>query len=74
VIITQYAVIINGKHNAFKSQMYWLGSVSIKDEPSPKVLEIVYNWNTRGGISHDEIRIPIPEGKLEEAKWLTTVL
>jgi hypothetical protein len=74
VVITQYAVIINGKHNAFQSQMYWRGNVSIKEEPSPKVLEIVYNWQTRSGISHDEIRVPIPEGKLEEAKWLAGVL
>lgn len=74
VVITQYALIINGKHNAFNSQMYCKGKVSIKEEPSPKILEIVYHWQTRKGISQEELRVPIPEGKLEEAKWLANTL
>jgi hypothetical protein len=74
VVITQYAVIINGKYNAFRNDMYRPGPINIKEDCSPKVLEIIYNWSTRKGSTHDEIRIPIPEGKLEEAQWLARTL
>jgi hypothetical protein len=74
VAITQDAIVINGKYNAFISEMYRLKDIKIRDEEPLQVLEIEYSWSTRRGESFDEIRVPIPAGKLEEAKWLIKVL
>lgn len=68
IIITPVAVIINDSFNAFRNEDYWLGTVKILKEANFSVFEIEYHWNTRRGGTFDEIRIPIPHNKLEEAE------
>jgi hypothetical protein len=74
VIITRHSVLINDKLNPFADDERWMGEVRILDDHEPRVLEIVYHWHTRKGNSRDEIRVPIPKGKLGEAVLLTEQL
>lgn len=67
VLITNEAIIVNGKMNCFYGNNLWLGKVSINETVDFNILEITYCWNTRKGKSMDEIRVPIPKGYLKEA-------
>jgi hypothetical protein len=66
-IVTDNAIMVNGHYNRFKGQNIWLGNVVVKDFEGIDVLEITYCWNTRGGITSEEIRVPVPNGKMNEA-------
>ncbi len=68
VVITHHAVIINGKYNSFKDDIYWLQKVNIAEQFPLSIFIIEYGWKTRNGNTFEEIRIPIPPGKLDEAK------
>jgi uncharacterized membrane protein HdeD (DUF308 family) len=70
VIITNEAVIVNGRMNRFYGNNLWLGKVAINEAGSFNVLEITYCWYTRGGETFDELRVPIPKGSLKEAIFL----
>ncbi len=74
VIITNEAVLVNGKYNRFVGYNLWLGNVAIKKFKGTDVLEITYRWNTRSGNISEELRIPIPEGKMGEAEAVKTTL
>ena len=74
VVITSHAAIINGSYNAFRSEVYWLKGATLDESPTPAVLEIVYQWQTRKGITHEEIRVPVPEGKCDEARAVIAAL
>ena len=67
VAITDQTVMINGKLNPYRSENFWLDKIRILDG-DPDVLEITYAWNTRKGKTFDELRVPIPPGKKEEAR------
>lgn len=67
VRITKDAILINGILNVFSDQKRWVHSISILESAEPKVLEIVYKFDTSRGSSQDELHIPIPKGKLGEA-------
>jgi hypothetical protein len=68
VIITNRSVVINNRVNTFIDGQYWLNSVSLKRDSTPAVIVFNYGWSTRKGASHEDIRIPVPEGKLQEAE------
>lgn len=59
IIVTQNSVIVNGKMNVFKDDSRWLNSIKLIKEKQPMVLEINFGWQTRGGVSNDDLRIPI---------------
>jgi hypothetical protein len=69
VIVTNRSVIINGKVNTFRDGQYSLQGVRLRETTSPATIEFVYSWQTRNPNvpAHDEIRIPVPQGKLSEA-------
>lgn len=67
VIITADAVMVNGHYNRFYGDNLWLGKVDVKDTGKMNILEITYCWNTRSGQSSEEIRVPVPKGKIREA-------
>lgn len=67
VMITDNSVYINGVVNPFQNERYALKSVELKSNALLTVLEISYGWKTRRGSTFDEIRIPVPQGKEEEA-------
>jgi len=66
VTITDQSILINDKLNPYRSENYWLDKIQILDG-DPDVLEITYAWNTRKGNTFDEMRVPIPKGKRDEA-------
>jgi len=68
VIITNRSVIINGKVNSFKDGLYWLKKVELIEENEIQVIQFEYGWNTRKGPGSEEIRVPVPFLKLDEAK------
>jgi len=59
IIVTQNSVIVNGKMNVFRDDSRWLNSIKLIKEKQPMVLEINFGWQTRGGVSNDDLRIPI---------------
>lgn len=70
VTITDQTVMINNKLNPYRSENFWLDKIQILDG-DPDVLEFTYAWHTRKKAkTFDELRIPIPNGKKEEAQIL----
>lgn len=70
VVLTPTAVMINNRLNPLWDNTRWLSKVKIVEEPDPKLLEFTVNWETRKGLGQEEIRVPIPRGKLGEAVLL----
>lgn len=70
VIITGDAVLINDKLNVFRDEDRRLSDVKILEEMDPKVFELTYEFRTARGKSDEQIRVPIPKGKLGEAVLL----
>lgn len=70
VVLTNRSIIINGKVNSFNDGLYWLKKVELLEENNIYVLEFVYAWNTRKGPGSEEIRVPVPHHKLNEAREL----
>jgi hypothetical protein len=70
VTITDQTVMINDKLNPYRSENFWLDKIQIL-EGDPDVLEFTYAWQTRKKAkTFDELRVPIPQGKKEEAQIL----
>lgn len=67
VTITPSYASFNGKQYPFIDDKKTIKSVKILEQADPKVLEITYQWNTRNGMTNEELHIPIPKGKLGEA-------
>lgn len=70
VMIYPHAARINGRWLTWSSSNRKLDGITIRHETDSEILEITYCWNTRSGPASDEVRIPIPQGKLEEARKL----
>lgn len=70
VIITSRSVIINGKVNSFRDGLYWLNKVELLEEKDISVVQFEYGWNTRKGPSSEQIRVPVPNNKIHEAREL----
>ena len=70
VTITQQSVLINDKLNPYRSDTIRLEKV-ILIEGLPDVLEFTHAWITsKRKKAYDEMRVPVPMGKREEAKEL----
>jgi hypothetical protein len=68
VILTTRSVIVNGKMNSLRDGLYFLKKVELIEENDISVIQFEYGWNTRKGPSSEQIRVPVPANKLEEAK------
>ena len=60
---------INGKLNPYRSDRFWLKKIQML-AGDPEVIEFTYSWDTRKGRTFDELRIPVPAGRGEEARAL----
>lgn len=70
VTITRQSVLINDKLNSYRSDNIRLEKIKLI-EGSPDVLEFTLAWLTsKKKKAFDEMRVPIPKGKKEEAKQL----
>jgi hypothetical protein len=65
VRITPERVWIGETHHHFNTEEHDLKRVNIKDEGKFNIMEISYQWN-RSDLMN-EIKIPVPKGKLKEA-------
>jgi membrane protein implicated in regulation of membrane protease activity len=70
VRISRTAFLINGKYNPFFTDRYRPEQIRIIEDVSPKVLELRYGWGTRRGRNTEELKVPIPSDKYDEAKAL----
>jgi len=73
VVITDHSVIINDHLMPFLNDQYWIAEAYALEGVFP-IIEITYCWNTSKGVAYDEIRIPIPADKMEEAKRVAAAL
>ncbi len=74
IVITNGTATVNGKPTVFQGDGKWLRKADIKEMNNINVLEIIYEWKTGKGITFDELRIPVPKGKLREAMELLDCL
>lgn len=65
--ITRERVWIGDNHQHFHSHEHQLKRIDIRDEGKLNIMEITYEWAKRKTPGSDEIRIPVPKGKLKEA-------
>jgi len=65
--ITHDRVWINEAPEAFQNELRKVHKINIHDAGKLNVMEISYQMTGSNGTSSDEIRIPIPKGKLREA-------
>jgi hypothetical protein len=65
---------INGRSIVFQGYGKWLRKVDIREAKSINILEIIFEKQTPKGIRFDEIRIPVPKGKMREALELQDCL
>jgi hypothetical protein len=70
VIIDRDKLLLNGKLFSFRDEDRSLDKVEIIEKKGIKMIEFTYGWSTRGGRTTDEVRIPVPAGKMEEAEEL----
>lgn len=68
IILTTSAVFINGTLHVFQDDSRWIGGVTLLKDQQPVMIEIRYCWDTRKGSTFDELRFPVPDGKLKEAE------
>jgi hypothetical protein len=65
---------INGRSTIFQGKGKWLRKVDIKETKSINIVEIIFEKQTSKGTRFNEIRIPVPKGKLREAVELQACL
>lgn len=70
VKITADGVFVNGRYHAIQNQQRWRGKLILNEAVQPAVLEFTFHWNTRRGETFDEVRIPVPEGAIVQARAL----
>jgi hypothetical protein len=65
--ITDYMVIINDKLIVFQGKGKMLRKVDIREENDINILGISYEYQSGDKTSFNELRIPVPRGRLREA-------
>ncbi|HEX8453613.1 MAG TPA: hypothetical protein VF647_16045 [Longimicrobium sp.] len=67
-IITPTAILLNGRYHVLRNDTYSFRGVRFDEAATPPQLEFTIGWSTRSGPSSDNIRIPVPKGREEEAR------
>lgn len=67
-IITASAILLNGRYHVLRNATYQFHGVRFDEEAHPPQLEFTIGWGTRRGPTRDNIRIPVPAGREEEAR------
>jgi len=70
ILITTSSVRINDQLHVFYDAHVTPAAFTLVTESKPAVLEISYQWLTGRGATHEELRVPVPLGKEEEARQL----
>ena len=66
-LIAENGVIVGKMFHLWVKSGASLDQVSINQEDDPAVIGFTYSMPTRTGIQEEVARVPIPEGKMEEA-------
>ena len=74
VIIGPDAVLMNGRYHTLHDGRIWLGGVRCLDGEHPPILEFTVEWKTRGGITNEQVRVPVPRGREDEARAVAEAL
>lgn len=74
LLITPSTVYINGQPNVFYDDVKQPAKFRLLEEQQPAVLEITYMWPVRRGTTFEELRVPVPAGREEEARRLVAYL
>lgn len=74
LILTPSTVYINGQPNVFYDNVKQPAKFRLLEEQQPAVLEITYMWPVRRGTTFEELRVPVPAGREEEARRLVAYL
>ncbi len=69
-IISPDAVVLNGRYHVLRNDEYHLRSVRYLDAGATPLLEFAVEWSTRGGAATEEVRVPVPPGREDEAREL----
>ncbi|HEX8212723.1 MAG TPA: hypothetical protein VF584_21285 [Longimicrobium sp.] len=67
-IITPSAIMLNGRYHVLRNDTYRFQGVRFDEAATPPQLEFTIGWSTRSGPARDNIRIPVPAGREEEAR------
>jgi hypothetical protein len=67
-IITPTAVLLNGRYHVLEDGRIRFGGVQLTELGKAQVLEFTVKWRTRGGMSGEHLRIPVPVGRRAEAE------
>jgi hypothetical protein len=67
-IITPSAILLNGRYHVLRNDTYSFHGARFDDAAHPPQLEFTIGWSTRSGPTRDNIRIPVPAGREEEAR------
>jgi hypothetical protein len=67
-IITPSAILLNGRYHVLRNDTYDFQGVRFDEASTPPQLEFTIGWSTRSGPARDNIRIPVPKGREEEAR------
>jgi hypothetical protein len=67
-IITPSAIVLNGRYHVLRNETYDFQGVRFDEAATPPQLEFTIGWSTRSGPTRDNIRIPVPKGREEEAR------
>ncbi|HEX2093558.1 MAG TPA: hypothetical protein VHG28_14220 [Longimicrobiaceae bacterium] len=70
VIISPWAVLLNGRYHVLQDGRFHFGGVRYVPDETPPLLEFTVLWNTRKGTTNDQVRVPVPRGREEEARAL----
>jgi hypothetical protein len=70
VIISPRAVLLNGRYHVLQDDRFHFAGVHLLDEDDPPVLEFTVAWSTRSGRADEQVYVPVPRGREEEARAL----
>ncbi len=70
VIISPHAVLLNGRYHVLQDDRFHFAGVRLLDEDDPPVLEFTVAWSTRSGRADEQVYVPVPRGREDEARAL----
>jgi hypothetical protein len=70
VIISPRAVLLNGRYHVLQDDRFHFAGIRLLDEDAPPVLEFTVAWSTRSGRADEQVYVPVPRGREEEARAL----
>jgi hypothetical protein len=71
-LISRRSIVLNGKLFNLTDETRHLWKVDVIEKHGVMMVEFTYKWQTRQRETQDEIRLPVPAGKLDEANELVT--